>query len=274
MKTLFSLTLLAALAVPIYAVDGVVLINQSNALAGNVTPGDTPGFPVTISVSGSYKLSGNLTVPDGNTGAIVITADFVSLDLNGFSIIGPVVCSGGPPVTSCTQFPVDGANGIFSQNHNGLTISNGTIRGMGSSGIFLPFANSNRIVNIQAFSNASEGIGVGGPQNAIVSECIAMNNGGVGIEAEGTLSGNIAIGNRSDGFLTFFSTVVNNTATLNGGYGINGGGTISGNTSSQNVGGGIVAKCPSVVAVNSLAQNPGGNLFALGTGCVLVNNTP
>ena len=52
-----------ALACPIYAVDGVVLINQSAALAGNVTPGGTPGFPVTVSVSGSYTLSGNTQRP-------------------------------------------------------------------------------------------------------------------------------------------------------------------------------------------------------------------
>src|SRR5438477_12305218 len=96
-----SLTILTTLAFPVYAVDGVVLINQNAALAGNVTPGDTPGFPVTISVSGSYKLSGNLTVPDANTSAIQISADYVTIDLNGFSIIGPTVCSGFP-VTSCT----------------------------------------------------------------------------------------------------------------------------------------------------------------------------
>ncbi len=41
---------------PAGAVDGVVLIDQNRALAGNVTPGDTPGFPVTISLSGSYRL--------------------------------------------------------------------------------------------------------------------------------------------------------------------------------------------------------------------------
>src|SRR5256885_13905531 len=87
-------------ALPMYAVDGAVLINQSAALAGNVTPGDTPGFPVTISVSGSYKLSGNLTVPDANTSAIQISADHVTIDLNGFSIIGPVVCTGFP--ITCT----------------------------------------------------------------------------------------------------------------------------------------------------------------------------
>ena len=42
--------LLAALApMTAFAVDGVVLMNQANATAGNVTPGDSPGFPVTIS---------------------------------------------------------------------------------------------------------------------------------------------------------------------------------------------------------------------------------
>jgi hypothetical protein len=50
--------------------DGVVYIDQNHALGGGVTPGDAAGFPVTISQSGSYRLSGNLTVPDLNTTAI------------------------------------------------------------------------------------------------------------------------------------------------------------------------------------------------------------
>ena len=75
------LAILAALALPVYAVDGVALINQNAALAGNVTPGDAPGFPVMISVSGSYRLSGNLTVPDANTPAFHISADNVTIDL-------------------------------------------------------------------------------------------------------------------------------------------------------------------------------------------------
>jgi hypothetical protein len=54
--------LLAATLVPLpgAAVDGVIEINQSRALAGGVTPGDAPGFPVTISARGSYRLTGNL----------------------------------------------------------------------------------------------------------------------------------------------------------------------------------------------------------------------
>src|SRR5437870_3755247 len=88
--------LCAGLSCNLYAVDGVILIDQNRALAGNVTPGDLQGFPVTISVAGSYRLSGNLTVPDANTTAILVTVDNVTIDLNGFSIIGPTVCVGMP----------------------------------------------------------------------------------------------------------------------------------------------------------------------------------
>jgi hypothetical protein len=77
--------IVAALSTSLYAVDGVVLINQSQALAGNITPGDAPGFPVTISQSGSYRLTGNLIIPDANTTAIQITAENVTLDLNGLA---------------------------------------------------------------------------------------------------------------------------------------------------------------------------------------------
>jgi hypothetical protein len=36
--------------------NGEVLITQAAVNAGNITPGDTPGFPVTISVGGSTGL--------------------------------------------------------------------------------------------------------------------------------------------------------------------------------------------------------------------------
>src|SRR5215469_17235968 len=126
--------ILSACALPLYSVDGVVLINQNVALAGNVTPGDTPGFPVTITAQGSYKLSGNLIVPDANTTAIDITADPVTIDLNGFSIVGPVVCSGFP-VTSCT---LSGTGiGVHAGLATNVTVLNGVVRGMGNVGVVL-----------------------------------------------------------------------------------------------------------------------------------------
>ena len=80
---------LSWLASPALAVDGVVEINQARAEAGGVTATDTPGFPVTIDQSGSYRLTGNLTVSSATTEAIEVRDDRVTIDLNGFSIVGP-----------------------------------------------------------------------------------------------------------------------------------------------------------------------------------------
>src|SRR5262249_22472005 len=84
----------------LHAEDGLTLIDQKAVMAGKVTAGDAPGFPVTISQPGSYRLSGNLVVPDPGTTAVEITADNVTLDLNGFAIMGPNVCLPNP--TRCT----------------------------------------------------------------------------------------------------------------------------------------------------------------------------
>src|SRR5688500_2890388 len=70
----FALVMLVVTSSPAYAQK---LITQAKVNAGNVTPGDTPGFPLTISQKGAYKLTGNLTVPNQDTTAIVITADNV-----------------------------------------------------------------------------------------------------------------------------------------------------------------------------------------------------
>src|SRR5215469_5688807 len=93
-KTLLLAIVTALASVCAFAVDGTVLINQSTVMAAG-------GFPYKITQPGSYQLSGNLVVPDANTTAISITVDHVSLDLNGFSISGPTVCT-GTPVTSCS----------------------------------------------------------------------------------------------------------------------------------------------------------------------------
>jgi hypothetical protein len=99
-------------AVPVGAVDGVKLIDHAKALAGGVTPSDTPGYPVTISQPGSYRLSSNLTTgPNADTDAIEITTDTVWIDLNGFAILGPTVCAGDPPVTPVNCTPTGAGRG-------------------------------------------------------------------------------------------------------------------------------------------------------------------
>ena len=124
----FGLTILLAFASAALAVDGTVLINQStitNGLTGCPTGGH---FPIIICQSGSYRLSGNITVPDANTDAIHINADNVSLDLNGFAILGPATCQAGtfPVRCSATGFGF----GIVSDSNN-IGVSNGAVNGMG-----------------------------------------------------------------------------------------------------------------------------------------------
>ena len=70
--SLITACVLAAMSGSALAIDGVILIDQNKALAGNVTPGDAPGFPVTITLPGSYRLSSNLIVPNADTTAILI----------------------------------------------------------------------------------------------------------------------------------------------------------------------------------------------------------
>lgn len=80
-----------------FASDGVLEINQTCAVQTGCFAGDTAGLPVTISASGSYRLTSNLVVPDENTDGIVVDTENVSIDLAGFEIRGVVVCS-EPPI--------------------------------------------------------------------------------------------------------------------------------------------------------------------------------
>lgn len=101
--TTFRILAVAALALAGGAASAQATIDHSKALAGNVTPGDAAGYPITISKPGHYVLKSNLVVPAGLSG-IEITAPNVTLDLNGFSIKGPGTCtiSGQTAVVSCS----------------------------------------------------------------------------------------------------------------------------------------------------------------------------
>lgn len=148
-----------------HAVDGVILITQAKAFAGNLTPGDTPGFPVTISQSGSYRLASDLVVTTATVDGINITADSVTLDLNGFSITGPDSGSGTGIST----------NGVVGDT----TVRNGTVAKMGVDGVFLgSLAN---VANVATLFNGSDGIKVS--SISIVTGCKSLGNDGNGIVA-------------------------------------------------------------------------------------------
>ncbi len=123
--------------------NGIVLINQQNVMAGNITPGDTPGFPVKISVPGSYRLSSNLSVQSQTSiQAIVITTDDVTLDLNGFVIYGPGVEAPG--------------GGISATDRKNIAVVNGTIKNMNS----LSLGSNCRVENLR-LTHILNGIQIG-----------------------------------------------------------------------------------------------------------------
>jgi hypothetical protein len=250
-----------------FAVDGTILINQTNAIMGGVTPTDTPGFPVTIGQPGSYRLSSNLVVPDQNTTAVVILADGVTLDLNGFSIIGPTVCNGHAfkPTTSRAPLPSspDSGIGIIVGLFDGVSISNGTIRGMGSNGIAVG-GSGVRIDRVNAIANGGNGI----VTNGITTNCTALFNLSFGISFGGTALGDVAQANGSDG-ITGTGVAKNNQASNNGHDGIAVRGVIADNLASGNSGSDIHAACGSTVI-----GNVGIVAFFNGTGagCVVSNN--
>ena len=192
-----------AAAMPAWAVDGVILIDQNKATAGSVTPGDAPGFPVSINQPGSYKLTGDLTVPDANTTAIEINASHVTLDLNGFAILGPTDCSGNlNPCANAgsghgiTTFHGDNVTPAFN-----ITIRNGTVQGMGGAGIYLR-GDSHLVEYVHARSNGGGGISIRDSDDhgsSIVQHCNAQRNGG-------SLTSGISVGR---------GLVTHNTADVN-----------------------------------------------------------
>ena len=243
----FSLALLVSLCFGsfVYAVDGVIEINQHRALAGGVTSGDDPGFPVTINESGSFRLTGNLTVE--NDDGILIFVDHVTVDLNGFSIIG--VGSGTRSGVHCTQ---------YNQN---TTVVNGSVCSMGEDGIRLPGGHS-LVEKIHAVDNGGTGIKVS--VASIVSSCVAYRNGSYGISLyDGIVSGNTVKYNDDDGIhVELTGTVTGNNVIYNKGHGIfadKEGTVVLRNSVSDNTGFGLRLGPANGYANNVLTNNNGGN---------------
>lgn len=164
---------LVAFAAPALAGDGRVEINQA-CVATGCFAGDAPGFPVTITASGSYLLTSNLSVPDAATTGISIGVADVSLDLGGFALQGPVVCS-GEPVTSCTQSGV--GSGITAVRDS--RIHGGIVRGFGGTGI--GSGTDTRIRDMIVTNNGNTGITLS--RGASVHDSHVTFNGGAGITA-------------------------------------------------------------------------------------------
>jgi hypothetical protein len=260
---LLALAALVA-AAPASAVDGVIEINQASAIAGGITPSDQPGFPVTIGPgeSGSFRLSGNLSITDANTVAISVTTVDVTIDLNGFTIDGPTVCTGIPPATVTCVPENTTAAGIHAGSAQGLSVRNGIIRNMPYSGIVCGRRCSVR--GVRAIENGWNGVNVGA--GSIVTACQLHHNGRSGLAAGGgqppaygsLLSGNVVTANGQVGIAVALGDVIEgNVARGNGSDGIEGHTFLAArNASSGNMSDGI-RMAAGLMAENDLHDNDG-----------------
>lgn len=255
-----------------------------------------PRFPIRISKPGSYQLVENLEVKTGD--AIEVLSDRVSIDLNGFSIVGPGGTSqnGDSGIDASGRSFVSVSHGsIVNFTGNGITLGdNGVVKsvhadGNGALGIFCKTNCS--VSDSTANNNGFQGI-VAGASSAITGNIVNGNQTGVGITVArdssvsgnttnanaggGILGGTIAlpchcriVNNTANDNLSFgilagdFAVLTQNVADGNSTFGICGGrsSTINGNTAGSNASEGIIAHAGSVVLGNSSVDNGANGLI-------------
>jgi hypothetical protein len=245
----------ASLAIPSSsrAVDGVIEISQARIEAQG-------GFPLTIADLGSYRLTSNLIVPDADTTAIRVLAPNVTLDLNGFVVSGPTVCSGSP-VTGCT--PTGTGRGIDGESVSGLHVHDGIVRGMGDAGIVLGF--EARVEEVRVVSNGTIGVLVGGSSRILGASVIRNGGAGLDVGADSRVQDSVVVGNHAAGIgLDARTTIIGNAVYANGQPGTMGhsgivasgsDNTILHNTSVQSGFAGIAASQDNLVTENAVGQN-------------------
>lgn len=278
---LFSLLLLTAFAA--VAQSDFYVIPSARGVG---TPIET--LPYTISNSGLYYLTKNLTYTAASGNAISVEANDVTIDLMGFNLSGPGTGQ---------------ATGIYMSHRSNVEIRNGTIsnfplygiREAGSTGRdhriinvrvsgvktgesagygIMLFGSSHLVKDCSVFTNNYTGIYV--LYGSRISGNVVYNNDGSGIQAGAGCSiiNNTVYNNKNTGIATTGSgcTVTENTAYSNS-YGIwvYSGCTVVGNTAYSNESRGIQLNPNCLVDQNTAFDNPVYNITPCPT-CVFGNN--
>lgn len=194
---LMMLAVLFMVTIPFsaYGADGQIKIGQTASTT----------FPIVIDKPGSYVLTSNIVVSTAANG-IEINSDHVTLDLNGFAVIGSRISP---------------SNGIRSSNKKNIAVTNGTVRDFGDNGIWLTGTNS-QIKDIRAFNNGVNG-GLGiltSASGSIIATCVASGNS-IGISADfSTIDNCTVVYNYREGIITTACIITKCLISFNGSAGI------------------------------------------------------
>lgn len=236
LRLLLTMILLAGLPSGARSAEGVSEINQTSIL-------EAGGFPYTLSASGSYVLTSDLAPPPGTDG-ILVSADFVEIDLNGFSIT-----SGGQP----------GAIGIIGSG-KALVVRRGVVRGFGVAGVVA--GDDSKVIEMTLTGN---GVGVESGSdcsivgNTIVDNADAPGNGNGVTASSCRIENNVINGNAGIGISGGLNVIVHNRIGANGKGGIfdtAGGSTIQENVMVGNVGFGVASSSSTSVPATPIGLWP------------------
>ncbi|MHC4698638.1 MAG: MopE-related protein [Planctomycetota bacterium] len=217
-------------------------------------------LPYTISQPGSYVLTSELIGSSGQ-GGIIIEADDVTLDLNGFTLLGVAGSLVGIHVTG---------------SHDNIVVINGMVRGWGDDGIDVTSATGGRVNGITSNANGAVGIGVG-PSNVVLN-CTAESNGAQGFLSTGSaqFADCAAVSNTGTGIETGAGSLVRNSRAIqNSGHGIlaSDGSVVKGCIASSNDNAGIgVTGSGNRIQGNHVTGNERG-IDVDGTDNIIIKNT-
>ena len=218
-------------------------------------------LPYTITASGTYYLTGDLT----STGVgITVSANYVTIDLKGYSLIGSGVA--------------DAAGIVASFGSGRMVIKNGTIRyfdvGIQSENAAGEFLG---VSNVNVTKNIGSGMALSGHNN-LIENCAASDNGGDGINvgAGSSVLKSVAYNNVKNGINAYEgATIIGNTAYGNGLTGLvaGSGSTMSQNTSHSNVGHGLYCYISCTLVENTAYGNQGNGISWVARSTVKNNTT-
>ncbi|MCH8243775.1 MAG: right-handed parallel beta-helix repeat-containing protein [Planctomycetes bacterium] len=255
---------------------GIRILTAGNYVAGNTVTGNTDNYdfvagnqlnillgeiPESIDWSANVTLAGSLTGVTAKDG-ITINADDVTLDLNGFALIGVAGSLDGVTVPAVVS---------------NLTVRNGTVRDWDGAGVGADPARNSQFERLRVYSNDGGGLWIG--LGSVATHCTALLNRLYGIRTkagcvvtECIASTNVsAPGIEVNGRGCIVSRC---TADNNGSHGIfavNGISLISGCSARNNSGRGITASEGATITGCNATSNEGDGI-ACGSECRIVAN--
>ena len=216
-------------------------------------------IPFLITESGSYYLTQNLELATLETDGITIQVDNVTLDLNGYTLIGPGKAAGTLGFGIRVQ--------AIAAPISNIAIHNGGVRDWRQCGILTDVAPNGQFKDLRCTNNGGNGISTGGGSvltnitasenvaagiyaagggdgKCVVIGCSSNNNGDAGIYAGfgSSVTDCVASNNVTQGIVAVGGTVANCVCNQNGDIGIIGAEyatAISGCSSRENTGDGI-----------------------------------